>query len=147
VERPVDVKLIVATQADLHTRVAEGGFRADLYHRLAVVLLGVPPLRVRGEDAVLLAQHFLQQYASAHRLTRKRLSQEAAAWLRNYAWPGNVRELDHRMERVMLLSPETVVGPETLAQLCLSPAPPAVPVPASAAAAEAEIGDEAAQIR
>jgi transcriptional regulator with AAA-type ATPase domain len=141
VERPVDVKLIVATQTDLPTRAAEGQFRAALYHRLAVILLAVPPLRARGDDAVVLAQHFLQQYASAHGLTHKRLSQEAEAWLRHYAWPGNGRELSHLMERVMLLHPETVVGPEMLAQLCLSPAPPSVATEA------AEGGDEAAQIR
>jgi transcriptional regulator with AAA-type ATPase domain/predicted ATPase len=141
VERPVDVKLIVATQTDLPTRAAEGQFRTDLYHRLAVILLAVPPLRARGDDAVLLAQHFLQQYASAHRLTHKQLGQEAEVWLRNYAWPGNVRELSHLMERVMLLRPETVVVPEMLAQLCLSPVPP------SAATEAAEGGDEAVQIR
>jgi hypothetical protein len=146
-EYSVDVKLTVATQADLNVRIAEGRFRTDLYHRLAVVLLEVPPLRERGADAVLLAQHYLQRYADAHRLSRKPLSQEAEAWLQRYTWPGNVRELGHLMERVTLLSPESLIGPETLEQLCL-------PLSKSSAAPtmgtdkeDSEFADEAAQIR
>jgi DNA-binding NtrC family response regulator len=146
VERPLDVKLTVATQADLQARIAEGGFRADLYHRLAVVLLDVPPLRERGADIVLLAQHYLQRYAEAHRLSGKWLSPQAEAWLRRYAWPGNVRELGHLMERVTLLSPETLIGPETLEQLCLPLSKPAAPA-TTIAAADAELADEAARIR
>jgi DNA-binding NtrC family response regulator/tetratricopeptide (TPR) repeat protein len=146
-EHPVNVKLIAATQADLHTCVAEGRFRADLYYRLAVVLLKVPPLRARGEDAVLLAQHYLQRSAEAHRLNPKRLSPAGEAWLWRYAWPGNVRELGHLMERVMLLSPDAMVYPETLEQLCLPSSQPAAPAAARPAEEDAEVGDEAAQLR
>jgi DNA-binding NtrC family response regulator len=102
-ERGVDVKLIAATNAVLPEVVAAGRFRADLYHRLAVVVLGLPPLRDRGTDIVALAEAFVQHYTAAHGLPPKRLSSEAEAWLQGYAWPGNVRELSHVMERVTLL--------------------------------------------
>src|SRR5712691_8456602 len=92
-EQAVDVKVVAATQAALNARVASGQFRADLYHRLAVIVLALPPLRDRGADIVLLAQQFLHEYAKAHQLLPKRLSRAAAAWLQRYDWPGNVREL------------------------------------------------------
>ena len=121
--RAVDVKLIAATNADLQQHVAAGRFRVDLYHRLAVVVLALPPLRARGEDILELAQTFLQQYNIAHRVPPKRLHPAAAAWLRSYAWPGNVRELSHVMERVTLLHLEEEVDAAALAALCqpLSP--------------------------
>jgi DNA-binding NtrC family response regulator len=115
--RDVDVKLIAATQRDLKGLVAAGAFRADLYHRLAVIVLGLPPLRERGEDVLLLADHFLRTYAEAHGLAPKHLSPSACAWLRSYAWPGNVRELAHLMERVTLLSVEDEIGDQTLSDL------------------------------
>jgi DNA-binding NtrC family response regulator/tetratricopeptide (TPR) repeat protein/class 3 adenylate cyclase len=118
-DHAVDVKLIAATHADLSQQVGEGCFRTDLYHRLAVVLLDVPPLRARGNDVLVLAEHFLRCYAEAHGLPPKRLSGAAEAWLLGYDWPGNVRELGHLMERVTLLGLETTIAPETLRQLCL----------------------------
>jgi hypothetical protein len=145
-EQVVDVKVVAATQAELSGRVAEGRFRTDLYHRLAVIVLVLPPLRERGTDSELLAQQFLQQYATAHQLPPKRLSQTAAAWLQRYDWPGNVRELNHLMERVMLLSPEVRINPQTLERLCL----PRVPSPPSAGVvpveAEGQPLDEATRI-
>jgi two-component system, NtrC family, response regulator AtoC len=147
VEHPVDVKLTAATQSDLQGRIAEGQFRADLYHRLAVILLAVPPLRERGADAVLLAQYYLQRCAEAHRLISKRLSARAEAWLQRYAWPGNVRELGHLMERVTLLSPETIISSETLEQICLPSAQSIAPAAARPGGDDVESGDEAAQIR
>ena len=118
-EQSVDVKLIAATQMDLSVRAQEGTFRGDLYQRLAVVLLDLPPLRERGDDVVLLAAALLQQYAEAYRLPLKRLSTAAEEWLRSYPWPGNVRELSHLLERVMLLSAEVIIDPDTLERLCL----------------------------
>src|SRR5262249_32800592 len=115
--RQLDVKCIAATSTDLSVRVAEGLFRPDLYHRLAVVLLEIPPLRERGEDILVLAQHFLRQYAAAHGLLLKQVSRDAEVWLQGYGWPGNVRELSHLMERVTLLSAEAVVTAATLEQL------------------------------
>ena len=69
-----------------------------------MVVLEIPPLRERGGDILLLAQHFLRRYGEVHGLVPKRLSCEAEAWLRGYSWPGNVRELSHLLERVTLLS-------------------------------------------
>src|SRR5262249_58330980 len=104
---------------------AGGQFCADRAHRLAGIVVVLPPLRERGDDSVLLAQQFLQQYAAAHRLPPKRLTRAATAWLQRYDWPGNVRELSHLMERVTLLSPEAHIAPQTLARLCLPRAPAA----------------------
>jgi DNA-binding NtrC family response regulator len=123
-EQPADVKLIVATQAELSELVRLGRFRADLYHRLAVLLLAVPPLRVREDDILVLARHFLGRYAEAHGLRAKRLSRAAEAWLRGYDWPGNVRELSHLMERATLSRLEAVLSAATLEQLCLPLQPP-----------------------
>ena len=118
-ERPVDAKLIAATQTDLSASVSAGRFRADLYHRLAVVVLTLPPVRERGDDILGLARHFLRRYGEVHGLPPKGLSRAAEAWLLRYDWPGNVRELSHLMERVTLLSHETMVAPESLERLCL----------------------------
>ena len=81
VEHPVDVKLIAATHVALSEQVQAGHFRADLYHRLAVVVLELPPLRARGEDILVLARAFLQQYGAAYGVGPQRLSQAAEAWL------------------------------------------------------------------
>ena len=124
VEQPLDVKLIAATQVALGEQVQAGHFRADLYHRLAVVVLELPPLRVRGDDILVLARALLQQYGAAYGVGPQRLSQAAEAWLLGHRWPGNVRELSHLLERVALLEPAMVIDPESLARLCL---PPSVP--------------------
>jgi DNA-binding NtrC family response regulator/tetratricopeptide (TPR) repeat protein len=118
-ERAVDVKLTAATQAELSILVQAGRFRADLYHRLSVVFVRVPPLRERREDILVLAQYFLAQYGAAHGLQPRRLSAAADTWLQGYDWPGNVRELSHLMERITLFSRETIVAPDTLEELCL----------------------------
>jgi two-component system, NtrC family, response regulator AtoC len=146
-ERHLDVKLIAATPTDLSVRVTQGRFRPELYHRLAVVILEIPPLREHGEDILLLAQHSLRRYAEAHGLVPKRLSRDAEAWLQGYGWPGNVHELSHLMERVTLLSMAAVVNAPTLEQLCrprlqLTVRPEAPPV-----RSEVEPPDEPAQIR
>ena len=119
VERPVDVKLIAATPANLSELVGAGRFRPDLYHRLAVIVLELPPLQARGNDILLLAQFFLQQYAVAHKLPPKRLSAAAEAWLLGARWPGNVRELSHLMERVTLLHTAAIIDSEALERLHL----------------------------
>ena len=87
VERPVDVKLIAATNAILPEAMAMGRFRADLYHRLAVVVLILPPMRARGADVLVLAEAFVQHYTAAYGVPSKRLSATAHAWLREYTWP------------------------------------------------------------
>jgi DNA-binding NtrC family response regulator len=128
VEHPLDVKLIAATQVELSGHVEAGRFRADLYHRLAVVVLALPPLRERGEDILVLARAFLQQYGAAYGVGPQRLSKAAEAWLLGYRWPGNVRELSHLLERIVLLEAATVIDPASLARLCLPQPVPAVPV-------------------
>ena len=143
----MDVKLIAATQADLNAYVSEGRFRADLYHRLAVILLHIPPLRERGEDMLVLAQAFLRQYAEAHRLIPKQLSPEAEAWLQSYAWPGNVRELSHLIERVTLLHPEVVLDAASIERLGLVQPQPAAPVGQGAVQGDSEPQDEPTRIR
>jgi two-component system, NtrC family, response regulator AtoC len=145
--RSVDVKIIAATTADLGGYAAQGRFRTDLYHRLAVVVMTLPPLRARAEDILPLAEQFLRRYAEAHGVHPNRLSRAAEAWLRSYRWPGNVRELSHLLERVTLLSREAIVSPSTLESLCL-PQPPA-PVSAEPTVEEDTSGrlEERAQIQ
>jgi AAA ATPase domain/Bacterial regulatory protein, Fis family len=137
-------RLIAATQAELSVRVTEGRFRGDLYHRVAVVLLDIPPLRDRGEDVLILAEAILRQYAEAYRLSPKHPSATARGWLQSHQWPGNVRELSHLLERVMLLSAETIISPDTLERLCLRP-PPSSASRAPAKSPRAD-KDDAAQI-
>jgi DNA-binding NtrC family response regulator/predicted ATPase len=130
----VDVKLIVATNADLLALVAEGRFREDLYQRLHFIAVTLPPLRERGQDVVVLAQHFLQRYAAAHRIRPKRLQADAERWLERQNWPGNVRELSQLIERAMLLHPREELAAEDLEQLCLSTLAAGPPAPSSAPA-------------
>jgi DNA-binding NtrC family response regulator/predicted ATPase/class 3 adenylate cyclase len=146
-DKPVDIKLTVATHTDLNARVAQGQFRADLYYRLAVVLLEIPPLRERGDDVLVLARQFLRHYAEGHRVTPKRLSQSATAWLRRYPWPGNVRELSHLMERITLLHQGSLVDVPELTRLCLPRGQPAVHTRAASAWDEQEPDDEPGKIR
>jgi DNA-binding NtrC family response regulator len=112
-----------------------------------VVVLAIPPLRTRGQDILVLAEHFLRRYATVHGVDSKRLSGAAKAWLRGYNWPGNVRELSHLMERITLLSPETLVDAETLAPLRLAPLVAVTPGAATPASGASVLRDEAAQIR
>jgi DNA-binding NtrC family response regulator len=128
VEQPIDVKLIAATPVELSGQVRAGHFRADLYHRLAVVVLELPPLRLRGEDILVLARAFLQQYGAAYGVAPQRLSQAAETWLVGQHWPGNVRELSHLLERIVLLEAATVIDPASLARLCLPQTGPAAAV-------------------
>ncbi len=98
----VDVRVIAATNRDLKQEVADGRFRADLYHRLSVYPLIVPPLRERDEDVLLLAGYFIERNQRRLGLRGARLSRDARQWLVNYAWPGNVRELEHTLSRAMI---------------------------------------------
>ncbi len=98
---PVDLRIIAATHRDLEAEVATGTFRADLWYRLQVITINLPPLRERPDDIDLLAAHFLRQGASGR---AKRLSAAALAALRAHAWPGNVRELRNTMQRAIALS-------------------------------------------
>ncbi len=111
---PVDVWIIAATNEDLRRRRATRRFREDLYHRLAVLTLALPPLRERRRDIVLLAEHFLARACADYGLPAKTLAPDARAALLAYRWPGNVRELANTMERVALLADAPVVTADVL---------------------------------
>src|SRR5215471_3473370 len=111
---PVDVWVIAATSEDLQTAIHQKRFRQDLYHRLAVVTLRLPPLRERGQDIVLLARHFLSRACRDYGVRMRTLAKDAEAALLAYGWPGNVRELANFMERVVLLSDGDQVTAATL---------------------------------
>ncbi|MCW8140856.1 MAG: sigma-54-dependent Fis family transcriptional regulator [Planctomycetota bacterium] len=102
-EEPFDARVVVATNRDLQAEVTAGRFREDLYYRLAVIELEVPPLRVRGHDVLLLAQHFLAKYAARLGRSAPALSVGVAERLLAYGWPGNVRELENAVERAVTL--------------------------------------------
>ncbi|KYF93443.1 Fis family transcriptional regulator [Sorangium cellulosum] len=103
-ETPVDVRLIAATNRDLETAIEERRFREDLYYRINVVHVDLPPLRSRGADVLLLAQRFLERFATLKERPIKGLSAPAAEKLVAYAWPGNVRELQNCIERAVALA-------------------------------------------
>ena len=101
---PIDVRLLCATNADIHTEVAEGRFREDLLYRINTIEITIPPLRERGEDIILLAEHFLATYAHKYNKVVKELNRDARQRLLRHTWPGNVRELMHAVERAVLLA-------------------------------------------
>ncbi|HZL96361.1 MAG TPA: sigma 54-interacting transcriptional regulator, partial [Vicinamibacterales bacterium] len=121
---PADAWVLAATSEDLHSAIRTRRFREDLYHRLAVVILQLPPLRDRGSDVLLLARHYLDRVCREYGLPTKVLAPDAEAALLAYPWPGNVRELANLMERVALLSEADHV---TVAALRL-PGAPRMPV-------------------
>ncbi len=127
--RTVDVRVLAATNADLSGKIETGEFRRDLYYRLNVIAIVLPPLRERGEDILVLAKHFLGKLARRTDRPEKRLSSAAEAALLSYAWPGNVRELEHAMERAFVLCPRDVIEPTDL---------PFEPKPRAAARARSE---------
>jgi two-component system, NtrC family, response regulator AtoC len=110
----VDFRLIAATNRDLEREVSEGRFREDLYYRLKVVTLRIPPLRERPGDIQQLAEHFLDQFCQEHGKVVKRLSPEALELLSRFPWPGNVRELRNVMESVVVFHQGEVVQPADL---------------------------------
>jgi DNA-binding NtrC family response regulator len=114
-EIQVDVRIIAATNADLTQAVREGRFRDDLYYRLNVITVDLPPLRDRREDIPLLAEHFVRKVAAENGRSIPSLTAEALRPLMDYAWPGNVRELENVLERAVVLAPGNVIGPELLA--------------------------------
>jgi DNA-binding NtrC family response regulator len=106
---PVDVRVIVATHRNLEEQVRQGTFREDLYHRVFVFPIVLPPLRDRCEDISVLGEHFVRQLAEQNNWKPKTFSPEALEALQNYSWPGNIRELRNVIERVMLLAPAGIV--------------------------------------
>ena len=110
----VDIRLIAATNRDLNEAVRKGEFRQDLYYRLAVVQLHMPPLRERKEDIPMLTRHFVQKYAKRCKVKARPVARETLAALVNYDWPGNVRELENAIERALVMGSSDVVLLEDL---------------------------------
>jgi DNA-binding NtrC family response regulator len=113
-EIQVDVRIIAATNVNLHDAVRAGRFREDLFYRLNVISLELPPLRSRREDIPLLAAHFLKFYADENGTEIRSLSPEAMRIIMDYEWPGNVRELENAMERGVVLSTSRTISPDLL---------------------------------
>ena len=115
--RSVDVRVLAATHRDLEARVRENLFREDLYYRLAVFPIAIPPLRQRREDIPELSEILLQRAAAELKLPRRRLSDDALRLLKEYDFPGNVRELNNVVERACILAGTDEIGPEAFANL------------------------------
>jgi DNA-binding NtrC family response regulator len=110
----IDVRIIAATNCDLHQMVEDGRFREDLYYRLQVINIVLPPLRQRKDDIPWLAQHFLEKYGEENTKTGLELTSDALDVMMDYDWPGNVRELENVIERAVVLSPGSRIGAELI---------------------------------
>jgi Nif-specific regulatory protein len=119
----VDVRLIAATNRDLESAIANNTFRQDLYYRLNVVSLKMPPLRDRREDIPLLARHFAAKHGKRAKRRLAGISAEALACLESYDWPGNVRELENALERAVVLGSTDLIMPEDLPEAVLETTP------------------------
>jgi len=117
--RKIDFRLITATNDDLEDMVRKGRFREDLYYRINVVPILVPPLRERESDIPLLVEHFLRLYCTANQKPAKQLQPEVMEILENYSWPGNVRELENVVQRLVLMSDGPVITAHQLPQQLL----------------------------
>src|SRR5436309_3127449 len=118
-EVQVDVRIISSTARNLEEEIAAGHFREDLYHRLSVVPIRVPPLSERREDIPELIDYFMDQISSATGLPKRQIGQDAMAVLQSHVWPGNVRQLRNNVERVMILAgggPEVIITADMLPQ-------------------------------
>src|SRR5271154_6474725 len=113
-EIQVDVRIIAATNVDLRQMVREGKFREDLFYRLNVISIDLPPLRQRKEDVPLLVDHFLKKYSEENERPKRRITTEALRPLVSYNWPGNVRELENTIERAVVLSSDSDIGVDLL---------------------------------
>jgi DNA-binding NtrC family response regulator len=110
----VDVRILAATNRDLEHEVQQNRFRRDLYFRLAVILLHLPPLRERGDDILVLAEDFLRRFSTKYGKDVRRIDARAREVLLSYPWPGNVRELSHVIERAVLWSRDGILNVDHL---------------------------------
>jgi DNA-binding NtrC family response regulator len=124
----VDVRIIAATNRDLETALNDGTFRSDLYYRLNVVSIHLPPLRDRPEDIPLLIAHFVGEFSRAYGVEPKRVTPEALERLKTHRWPGNIRELQNVIERVFALSSEPEIGEKDLPPALLTSPPEGAPL-------------------
>jgi nitrogen regulation protein NR(I) len=113
---PVDVRIIAATNRDLEAALSQGRFREDLYYRLKVVTLWLPPLKDRGQDITLLAEYFLARFAQEMGVGNPGMAKEAKLLLQNYQWPGNVRELANAMQKALIFSRGYPIHPEDISR-------------------------------
>jgi two-component system response regulator AtoC len=116
----VDVRIVAATNRDLERAVADGLFREDLFFRLNVVSIQMPPLRERREEIPLLSDHFLKKYSVQYNKPQTRLSEETMALLAEYDWPGNVRELENMIKRVVVLGDDSSIRKDLNRSLALA---------------------------
>ena len=140
----VDVRIIAATNVDLKRMMEEGRFREDLYYRLHVITVALPPLRDRKDDIPLLAQHFLEKYGQENGKGGLELAPEALDLLMEYDWPGNVRELENVMERAVVLCPATRIGTELVPDHVRSARPfqiPQITIPPEGISLRDVVGD------
>lgn len=119
--RSVDVRLICATNSDLYDKVRKGEFRQDLLYRINTIELHMPPLRERGYDVILLAEHFIRTMATKYGKIVPKLSESAKQKLLQHSWPGNIRELQHYMERTIVLSGKAILEAEDIPMVNPSP--------------------------
>ncbi|MBN1269447.1 MAG: sigma 54-interacting transcriptional regulator, partial [Kiritimatiellae bacterium] len=119
--RKVDVRVIAATNRDLVQAMREGKFRDELYYRLRVIEIEIPPLRARQEDILPLTRHFVERFARTLKKPDVQLDAACVDYLQAYAWPGNVRELENAIERAVVLCPDNVIRPEYLPAAVLHP--------------------------
>jgi len=109
-----DIRILAATNRDLEKEIANGRFREDLYYRLNVVNVELPPLRQRGEDVLVIARYLLSRYSREYDVKVKGMSPNAAVAIRKHAWPGNIRELENRIKKAIVLCESSVIGPDDL---------------------------------
>jgi len=148
VDLNVDIRVVAATNVDLGRRIEEERFRSDLFYRLQVLTIHLPPLRERGEDILLLAEHFLRKFATEMRRGFRTIEEDACRIFSRYAWPGNIRELRNLIERIVLVEDDTVLRVHHLpremveraerAGAAARPAGEAQPVAGSRSAGEAQ---------
>ncbi|HEU0030075.1 MAG TPA: sigma 54-interacting transcriptional regulator [Kofleriaceae bacterium] len=110
----VDIRILAATNRELEKEIAAGRFREDLYYRLNVVNVELPPLRARGEDVLVIARYLLSRYSREYDAKVKGFSPNAAVAIRKHNWPGNIRELENRIKKAIVLCDSTVIGPDDL---------------------------------
>ena len=140
-----DVRLLAATNRDLSAMVDAGGFRDDLYYRLNVVRIKLPPLRERSEDIPLLAQHFVRRFSARQHKPIETVSDEALAVLMRHSWPGNVRELENAIEHAFVMCRGETILPEHLPQEIVSREPAGPPKPPLMSAEEQALRDVLAE--
>jgi len=124
---PVDIRVLAATNRDLEVEIKGGRFREDLYYRLNVVQIHLPPLRDRGDDIVVLARYMVGRYAPDYGNQVRGLTPQAVAAIKRHHWPGNIRELENRIKKAVVLADKALLGPEDL-NLAPDDLPPILPL-------------------